>query len=253
VLRESVSTGGTVLSVPKRERRRSAVRALFLVDVSRSVLDSIDRGFLIEFLRRAAGAWRDVRTFFFDEDLREVTDAVDAPSATAVRNALQAAETAWGGGTRIGESLSRLRDRAPEAVDRRTVTFLVSDGLEMGDVEGLEREIARLSRRTKRLFWLNPLAAAEAYEPTARGMAAALPHVDALFAFASPADVAEIARQLVHQGPGGRIGYEYDSRAASGTDRRGNGTDRMTATTHRPTTSTDRRTTSDSGTTTHDQ
>jgi uncharacterized protein with von Willebrand factor type A (vWA) domain len=213
-LRSSVSTGGTVLSVPRRHRRRTAVRALLLVDVSRSVLDVVDRGFLVEFLRRARREWRHARVFIFDEDLREVTGVVDAPSPAAALRALEAAETEWGGGTRIGGSLAALHDRAPEAVDRRTAVFLVSDGLEMGDVSTLERELSWLSRRAMRVLWLNPLAASEDYEPTARGMAAALPYVDGLFAFAGPADVAELARQLRRQGPGGRIGYEFDPRTA---------------------------------------
>lgn len=209
-LRASMSTGGTVLSVPKRERRRTAVRALLLVDVSRSVLDAVDRGFLIDVLRLACREWRDVRVFFFDEDLREVTGSMDASSATAALDALDAAETAWGGGTRIGGSLARLRERMPDAVDRDTVTFVVSDGLEMGDVSDLERELSWIARRAKRVLWLNPLAASDDYEPTARGMAAALPYVDGLFAFATPDDVREMARQLRRHGPGGRIGYEFE-------------------------------------------
>ncbi|MDS0296262.1 VWA domain-containing protein [Halogeometricum luteum] len=211
-LRTSVAAGGAVLSMPRRERRRTAVRALLLVDVSRSVLDAVDRGFLVEFLRRARAAWGDNRVFFFDEDLREVTDAVDAPTAAEATDALDAAEARWGGGTRIGDSLSRLRETAPEAVDRNTVVFVVSDGLEMGDVAGLERELSWLRRRADRLLWLNPLATAAAYEPTARGMAAALPFVDGLFAFAGPDDVREMARQLRRQGAGGRVGYEFDPR-----------------------------------------
>jgi len=211
-LRTSVSTGGTLLSVPRREYRRTAVRALVLVDVSRSVLDVVDRRFLIEFLRLARREWRDARVLFFDEDLREVSESLDAPTPAAAMRALSEAEAAWGGGTRIGGSLASLHDRSPEAVDRRTVVFLVSDGLEMGDVDVLERELSWLSRRTRRVFWLNPLAAGEGYEPTARGMAAALPYLDGLFAFAGPEDVAELARQLRRQGPGGRIGYEFDPR-----------------------------------------
>lgn len=218
-LRSSVSTGGTVLSVPKRDHRRTAVRALLLVDVSRSVLDAVDRGFLLDFLRRAARDWRDVRVFFFDEDLRETTNAVDASSASAAMAALDAAETEWGGGTRIGDSLMRLRETAPEAVDRRTIVFVISDGLEMGDVSVLERELSWLSYRSKRMLWLNPLATAETYEPTARGMAAALPYLDGLFAFAGPSDVAELARQLQQWGPGGRIGYEFSFRTAAESHR----------------------------------
>ncbi|WP_254524409.1 VWA domain-containing protein [Natrinema caseinilyticum] len=212
-LRASVSTGGTVLSVPKRERRRTAVRAVLLVDVSRSVLDTIDRGFLIEFLRRACRDWRDARVFFFDEDLREVTETVDARSATTAFEALEAAETAWGGGTRIGRSFERLRETAPDAVERRTVVFVVSDGLERGDVDVLERELSWIDRRAERVLWLNPLATAPSYEPTARGMAAAVPYLDGLFAFAGPSDVVELARQLRLRDAGGRIGYEFDARS----------------------------------------
>ncbi|GAB3670386.1 VWA domain-containing protein [Halopiger thermotolerans] len=211
-LRTSANTGGVVLTVPKRDRRRTAVRALLLVDVSKSVLDTVDRDFLIEFLRQTHRRWRDARAFFFDEGLREVTDAVDAPSAAAALEALEAAETAWGGGTRIGRSLEQLRTTAPAAVDRHTVVFVVSDGLERGDIDVLERELAWIDRRADRVLWLNPLATAAAYEPTARGMAAAMPYLDGLFAFAGPDDVAELARQLRRRGAGGRIGYEYDVR-----------------------------------------
>ena len=219
-LRTSVSSGGTVLSLPERERRRTAIRALLVVDVSRSVLDIVDRGFLIDFLRQVRREWRDARIFFFDEDVREVTDAVDAPSAADAFDALEAAEAAWGGGTRIGASLQTLHRTSTDAVDRRTVVFVVSDGLEMGDVDVLERELSWMARRAKRVLWLNPLAASDSYEPTARGMAAALPYLDGLFAFAGPDDVVEMARQLRQHGLGGRVGYEFSTRETGGTHRR---------------------------------
>jgi len=212
-LRTSLSTGGTVLSLPKRDRQRTAIRALLAVDVSQSVLDAVDRGFLIDVLRQACHNWRDTRVFFFDEELREVTESVDAPSSQAAIAALEAAETAWGGGTQIGGSLERLRERAPDAVDRHTVVFIISDGLDRGDVDSLERELSWIARRAMRVLWLNPLAATDSYEPAARGMAAALPYIDGLFAFADPSDISELARQLRQQGAGGRIGYEFDTRA----------------------------------------
>ncbi|MFC3477913.1 VWA domain-containing protein [Halobacterium litoreum] len=210
-LRSSFGTGGTVLSVPRRERTRPAVRAVFLVDVSQSVLDTVDRAFLLQFLRRARRDWRDARVFFFDEALREVSGELDAPTHAAVVEALERAEAEWGGGTRIGASLAELD---ADAVDHRTVVFVVSDGLETGDVDRLESAIAGVSRRAASVLWLNPLAASASYEPTARGMAAALPFVDGLFAFADAADVAELARQLDRHGAGGRVGVEYDPRRA---------------------------------------
>jgi len=59
---------------------------------------------------------------------------------------------------------------------------LCSDGLERGDPDLLAAQMARLRRLSRRVVWVNPLAGGNRYEPTARGMAAALPHVDAFVA-----------------------------------------------------------------------
>jgi len=210
-LRRSVGAGGAVLPVPERERDRTAVRATLLVDVSRSVLDAVDRGFLLDFLERVRGTWRDVRIFFFDTDLREVSDAF-ADRASGPGPALERAEAEWGGGTRIGHAVETVRREHRWAVDRRSLVFVVSDGLEVGEIEALESGMAWLSRRAAGVVWCNPLAASPEYEPTCRGMAAALPYVDGLFAFAGPGDVAEMARQLDRRGLGGRVGSRYDPR-----------------------------------------
>jgi uncharacterized protein with von Willebrand factor type A (vWA) domain len=216
-LRQSVSAGGAIVSVPERERARTASRTVVLADVSRSVLDVLDRSFLVRWLRALGQASRDCRLFLFDDDIAEVTAAFEAESAQQAVVALRDAETAWGGGTRIGHAVTALRDDYPGTVDRRTTVLIVSDGLEMGDVSALETGMAWLSRRAAAVVWLNPLAAAPDYEPVADGMAAALPSVDGLFAFTGPDDVRELTRQLTRYGIGGAIGYEHDPRRARGT------------------------------------
>lgn len=218
-LRRSVATGGAVVSVPERARRETAARVVVLADVSQSVLDVVDRGFLLRFLRTLAARVRRGRVFFFDSDVREVTAAFDAPTTADAVRALERAETSWGGGTRIAHAVESVRRDHPEAVDRRTVVLVISDGLEMGDVAGLEREMTRLASRGRAVLWLNPLAATPRYEPTQAGMAAALPSVDGLFAFTDAADVVEIARQLEQYGAGGRLGFEHDPRRQRGSDR----------------------------------
>jgi hypothetical protein len=55
---------------------------------------------------------------------------------------------------------------------------ILSDGWDRGDPEVLAAEMARLHRVAHRLVWVNPLKASPGYAPLARGMAAALPHVD---------------------------------------------------------------------------
>jgi uncharacterized protein with von Willebrand factor type A (vWA) domain len=210
-LRSSVGTGGAVVDLPTRERKPSAFRACLLVDVSQSVLDTVDRGFLLAFVDALVADGRDVRVFFFDTEIREVTEVfIDSRGDPAA--ALEAAEVAWGGGTRIGDAVAGLREEWPDAVDRRTVTLVVSDGLDVGETDTLERGMSWLSGRSRAVVWLNPLAASVKYEPTCRGMAAALPYVDGLFAFAGSDDLSEAARQLSRHGPHGPVGYEHDFR-----------------------------------------
>ena len=59
--------------------------------------------------------------------------------------------------------------------------MIVSDGYDTGAPEALAGEMRQLARRCRRIVWLNPMIGWDGYEPSARGMQAALPHVD-LFA-----------------------------------------------------------------------
>ena len=85
-----------------------------------------------------------------------------------------------GGGTRIGAALSELNRVHGRRLGRVSVVVILSDGWERGDPELLGHEMERLRRLAYRIVWVNPLAAAPGFTPTAGGMAAALPHVDEL-------------------------------------------------------------------------
>ncbi|AHG05281.1 hypothetical protein HALDL1_10255 [Halobacterium sp. DL1] len=211
-LRSSVATGGVLTSVPELQRRRSEVRGVVFADVSRSMLDVLDRSFLVGFLRAVHQSWRSARSFIFDTDVRDVTDALDAETADATFTALEDAEAAWGGGTRIGHAIESVRRTDPDVVDRRTVAVVLSDGLEMGDLDELESGMAWLARRASLVVWLNPLAKSGEYEPTAAGMATALPYIDCLYPFAGVEDVDALARELQRYPPqrvGVRAGSGY--------------------------------------------
>lgn len=210
-LRRSLATGGVPVVLPERTRAETEFSPTLLVDVSRSVVDSIDRAFLLAFLARLHRDGRSPRTFFFDTALQDVTGVFDDAGDDPAR-ALERASVEWGGGTRIGAAIRTLEREHPAAVDRRRVVIVVSDGLDVGALDALESGMSWLARRSRVVLWLNPLAAAPAYEPTARGMATALPYVDGLFAFSDSSDLAEIARQIHRRGLGGPLGYRYDSR-----------------------------------------
>jgi uncharacterized protein with von Willebrand factor type A (vWA) domain len=55
---------------------------------------------------------------------------------------------------------------------------ILSDGWDRGSPELLAEQMERLHRVAFRVVWVNPLKVTPGYAPLARGMAAALPHVD---------------------------------------------------------------------------
>jgi uncharacterized protein len=57
---------------------------------------------------------------------------------------------------------------------------ILSDGWERGDPSLVAREMERLGRLAHRIVWVNPRVAARGFSPRTGGMAAALPHCDAL-------------------------------------------------------------------------
>jgi uncharacterized protein with von Willebrand factor type A (vWA) domain len=214
-LRASLQTGGAPMELPRSEPTPAELRCCLLVDVSGSVLDTVDRSVLLSFADRLHDSAREAGVFLFDTDLVEVTAqfaGADGDPAAALREA----EVEWGGGTEIGGAFTSLRDRHPHTVDRRTVVVIVSDGLDVGDQDTLSAGITWLAERAGAVVWLNPLAVSPDYEPRSRGMATSLPYLDALFGFAEPADLAEAARQLEQRGLDGPVGYEYDPRRAGG-------------------------------------
>jgi uncharacterized protein len=130
---------------------------------------------LVLFARAALQADARWEAFCFGTRLTRVTKAL---SAADVKEALRrAAEEVvdWNGGTRIGDAVRALMGTN---VVRGAVVVICSDGLDVGEPELLRAEMARLSRLAHRVVWLNPLKEDPAYEPLARGMKAALPHVD---------------------------------------------------------------------------
>ena len=85
----------------------------------------------------------------------------------------------WSGGTRLGATLRDFNDAwGARGMARGAVVVVLSDGWDRGDPAVLASEMERLGRVAHRIVWVNPLKVTPGYAPLARGMAAALPHVD---------------------------------------------------------------------------
>ena len=79
---------------------------------------------------------------------------------------------------------------------RGAIVVILSDGWDRGSPELLGAQMERLHRVSHRLVWVNPLKAAPGYAPLARGMAAALPHVDTFIEGHSLASLESLAKIL---------------------------------------------------------
>ena len=180
-LRASLRTQGEPFRRAWRERRERVRPLVLILDVSGS-MSAYSRA-LMQFGFAAMRAGRRVEVFCFGTRLTRVTRALARSEPDEALREVAAAVVDWNGGTRIGASLKELLDRWSQHVAMRgAVVVLCSDGLERGDPALLAAQVARLSRLAHRLIWVNPLKGSPRYEPLARGMAAALPHVDVFLA-----------------------------------------------------------------------
>jgi uncharacterized protein len=173
----NISHGGVPISLVKRQRKEKPLRLVILLDASGSM--SMYTGVFLRFIHGVLDEFRQAEAFLFHTRLAHVSDAMKEKDAARALDRLSILAQGAGGGTKIGESLQTFsRWHAARVIHSRTCVMIVSDGYETGDAMLLGREMAALSKRCRRIAWLNPMMAWEGYAPEAAGIKAALPHVD---------------------------------------------------------------------------
>jgi uncharacterized protein with von Willebrand factor type A (vWA) domain len=169
-------------------------RLVLLVDVSGS-MEAHARA-LLRFAQVVVASGTRVEAFAVGTRLTRVTRELSSRDPDAALRAASEAVVDWSGGTRLGACLRQFNDEwGVRGLARGATVVVLSDGWDRGEPEVLGEEVARLHRITHRLIWVNPLKATPGYEPLARGMAAALPHVDDFLeghSLASLEDLAEV-------------------------------------------------------------
>lgn len=143
-----------------------------------------------------------VEVFTLGTRLTRITRELSGHDADGALVRAAAAVDDWAGGTRLGENLGRFNDRwGCRGMARGATVVIVSDGWERGDPELLAEQMQRLARVAFRVVWVNPLKASPGYEPIARGMAAAMPHIDR-FVEGHSLDALDELVSLIAAGPG---------------------------------------------------
>ncbi len=189
-VRRALRTGGDPVTLFHRTRRERPRRVVLLLDISGS-MSSFSRALLI-FAHAALLADQRWEAFTFGTRLTRLTGVLrHARPDEALSKAAHEARD-WDGGTRIGDAVREMLARYGKGdTIRGAVVVICSDGLDVGEPELLADQMARLHRLAHKVVWLNPLQENPDYQPLARGMAAALPHVDL---FASGHNLAEIEK-----------------------------------------------------------
>jgi uncharacterized protein with von Willebrand factor type A (vWA) domain len=190
--RDAVAADGEFLKLARRAGAVEEPRIVVLCDTSGS-MDPHMR-FLLSFLLSLRRVARKTELFAFNTTLSRLTPWVTPSKIGRTLERLAAGVPDWSGGTKIGECLSDFVDRyLDEMVGAKTTLVIVSDGLDRGDTAELTAAMRAIHARARQVIWLNPLLGDPRYEPTARGMEAALPHVDV---FASAHNLESLERIL---------------------------------------------------------
>lgn len=176
LLRRSAGHGGEILELPRLKPKIRIKKIVFLCDVSGSMNPYL--AFILQFIKELQHVPTRVETFVFATRLSRITPLLMHLPFKRALDEIATSVLDWSGGTRIGSCLQDFTTTyGGEMLRPSTVILIHSDGWDRGDPELLAKEMSRIQRRAYRVIWINPLLGGPAYEPTCRGMKAALPFI----------------------------------------------------------------------------
>ena len=192
-LRASVETAGDPIDLRRTARALRSARFVVLIDGSRSTAEHA--GPMLQFAYALVQRTRRANAFVFSTDLRDVTRTLREPDRAG--RPLGDLGEAWGGGTRIGDNLlTFIREHGARLLSPQTMVFIFSDGLDVGNLDRLERAMRELRTRSAGIIWLHPHASSADFAPTAHGIRTALPYIAELCPARDESDFANLARTL---------------------------------------------------------
>jgi uncharacterized protein len=177
-MQASIRSGGEPIERRFRAPATRLRRLVLVLDVSGS-MEPYARA-LLRFVHAAVAGRQKVEAFALGTRLTRITRELNSRDPDVALAAASRRVTDWSGGTRLGEGLREFNDQwGIRGLARNSIVVILSDGWDRGDPDTLAEQMERLHRVTHRLVWVNPLKVTPGYAPLARGMAAALPHIDA--------------------------------------------------------------------------
>ncbi len=205
-LRQSLRSGGDMISLARREPQTRERPLVVLCDISGSC-SNYSRMFL-HFLHGLVNDRHGMTVFLFGTRLTNVTRELQHLDVDEAIAKVSAAVKDWSGGTRIGATLKEFNYKwARRVLTQGADVLLMTDGLERDDTIQLATEMQRLRRSAKKIVWLNPLLRFDRFEAKAAGIRAMMPYVDEFRPVHSLNALGELAQTLA-----ARRGAAHDPR-----------------------------------------
>lgn len=196
-LQQSLRNSATIPLQFKRNRVRPPA-IIVLCDISGSMAQ-YSRMFL-HFMHAISNHRDRVHSFVFGTRLTNISRYLRNKDVDVALEATSRAVEDWSGGTRIGlclEQFNRLWSR--RVLSQGAVVILLTDGLDRGEGDDLQKQMDRLSKSCRQLIWLNPLLRYDKFEPRAQGIQSMLPYVDVFRSAHSVDSLAELPELLSQQ------------------------------------------------------
>ena len=194
-IRASLRAGGEPIRRKFREPGERMRRLVLLLDVSRPMEPHAPG--MLPFGHAAVAGRQRVEAFALGTRLTRVTRELSSRDPDKALQAAAARVLDWNGGPPLGDCLERFNDEwGVRGMARQSIVVILSDGWDRGDPALLAEQMQRLHRVAFRTIWVNPLKVTPGYAPLARGMAAALPFVDAFVEGHSVAAMEELAATI---------------------------------------------------------
>jgi len=196
-LQQSLRNSATIPLQFKRNRVRPPA-IVVLCDISGSMAQ-YSRMFL-HFMHAISNHRDRVHSFVFGTRLTNISRYLRNKDVDIALEATSRAVEDWSGGTRIGlclEQFNRLWSR--RVLSQGAVVILLTDGLDRGEGDDLQKQMDRLSKSCRQLIWLNPLLRYDKFEPKAQGIQSMLPYVDVFRSAHSVESLAELPGLLSKQ------------------------------------------------------
>ena len=155
-IKQSLRYQGAVFQLRYHAKQKKLPSFVLLLDISQS-MDVYARLFL-RFTRKLLTVFESSHAFAFNIELIDLGKGFYSLEESDFEHTINTASQGWVGGTRIAKSFEHFNDvHLNTLVKSHTTVLVFSDGCDTDKPEVLAQQVSRMSRRARRVVWVNPL------------------------------------------------------------------------------------------------